>query len=245
MSPGYYDTEATRYDETRGGDARAAAAAAAVLGLLPESARRVLDVAGGTGIVGARLGAPGRTVVSVDRSVGMSAIAAGRLPGHVVVGDATRLPVADRSVDAVTLVWLLHLLDERRCAAVVAEAARVLRPLGTLLTTVDKAAAHVTTPDDVGRLLGPAWRLAARVPTDHPTRITELAGRYGFAVTGRVTFTGVGQGRSPKQWSQRLADPDAIHVDVGADVLRRLAELPDQDRKRADPEYDLVALTRL
>jgi ubiquinone/menaquinone biosynthesis C-methylase UbiE len=128
---GYYDTEASRYDETRGGEARAAAAAAAVLGLLPESALRVVDVAGGTGIVGMRLGAPGRTVLSVDRSAGMSALAAARLPGHVVLGDATRLPVADGSVDAVTMVWLLHLLDERRSAAAVAEAARVIGPGGT------------------------------------------------------------------------------------------------------------------
>lgn len=243
IRPGYYDAEAPRYDDSRGGAARANAAAAAVLGLLPDAARLVLDVAGGTGIIGVRLGAPGRTVVSIDRSAGMSAVAATRLPGHVVRGDATRLPVADRSVDAVTMVWLLHLLDEQRSAAVIAEAARVVSPLGTLLTTVDKAAAHVTTPDDVGRLLGPAWRSAARTPTDHPARIADLAGRCGFAVTGRVTFTGVGQGRSPGQWARRLADP-AIGVDVGADVLRRLGELPDQDRKRADPEFDVVAFTR-
>ncbi|HEX5119276.1 MAG TPA: methyltransferase domain-containing protein [Pseudonocardiaceae bacterium] len=243
--PGYYDAEATRYDETRGGTARADAAAGAVLALLPESARVVLDVAGGTGIVGARLGAPGRVVVSVDRSSGMSAIAATRLPGHVVLGDATRLPFADGSVDAVTLVWLLHLLDGPRSAAVVAEAARVLGPAGTLLATVDKAAAHLATPDDVGEVLGPAWRAAAAPPSDDPARIAELAGRYGLAVTGRVTFTGVGQGRTPKQWVRRLADPAAVGADVGTAALARLTGLPDQDRPRADPEFDLVALTRL
>jgi SAM-dependent methyltransferase len=241
--PGYYDTEAPRYDRTRGGDARAAAAAAAVLRLLPESARRVVDVAGGTGIVGARLGAPGRTVVSVDRSAGMSAIAATRLPGHVLLGDATGLPLADGCADAVTLLWLLHLLDERRSAAAVAEAARVLRPAGTLLTTVDKDAAHVTTPDDVGELLGPAWRSAAARPSDDPARIAGLAGRHGFVVTGRVTFTGVGQGRSPRQWARRLVAGDA-GVRVGAAVVERIAGLPDQDRARTDPEFAVVALTR-
>jgi SAM-dependent methyltransferase len=245
IRPGYYDTEARRYDRTRGGEARADAAAAGVLGLLPESARLVVDVAGGTGIVGARLGAPGRTVVSVDRSAGMSAIAATRLPGCVLLGDATRLPLAAGSVDAVTLVWLLHLLDERRSAAVVAEAARVIGPGGTLLATVDKAAAHVTTPDDVGELLGPAWRADAGRPSDDPARIADLAGRHGFVVTGRVTFTGVGQGRNPRQWARRLADPNEVGVDVGAAVLERLATLPDQERTRADPEYDLVAVTRL
>src|SRR5205807_978626 len=47
----YYDSESPRYDRTRGGEARAAAAAAAILELLPSAARTVLDVAGGTGIV--------------------------------------------------------------------------------------------------------------------------------------------------------------------------------------------------
>lgn len=171
----YYDDEAVRYDATRGGAARAAAAAAAVESLLPDGARLVLDVAGGTGIVGSRLH---RTVVSVDRSAGMSAFAATRLPGRVVLGDGTALPFADGSVDAVTAIWLLHLLDERNSARVVAEVARVLRPGGTFVTTVNKSAAH--HPD----------ALAPRRPTDDVARLTGM----GLAPVGRTTFTGIGQG---------------------------------------------------
>lgn len=51
MPESYYDSEAHRYDSSRGGPARADAAAAAITRLLPPSARTVLDVAGGTGIV--------------------------------------------------------------------------------------------------------------------------------------------------------------------------------------------------
>ncbi|MDV9176533.1 SAM-dependent methyltransferase, partial [Streptomyces sp. W16] len=43
-----YDKEADAYDATRGGEPRAAAAAEAVLGLVPQDARALLDVACGT-----------------------------------------------------------------------------------------------------------------------------------------------------------------------------------------------------
>lgn len=52
-----YDKEADAYDATRGGEPRAAAAAEAVLGLVPQTARTLLDVACGTGIVTRRLAA--------------------------------------------------------------------------------------------------------------------------------------------------------------------------------------------
>nr|WP_324605751.1 methyltransferase domain-containing protein [Streptomyces sp. NRRL B-24484] len=80
-----YDGEAATYDATRGGEERAGAAALLV------------DVACGTGIVTARLRRPGRTVLGVDRSGGMAAVAAGRLPGHVLLGDAGRSRPAGRT----------------------------------------------------------------------------------------------------------------------------------------------------
>ena len=220
----HYDTEAVRYDATRGGEPRAQAAADAVESLLPAAAHVVLDVAGGTGIVGSKVN---RRVFSVDRSTGMSAYAARRMPGRVVVGDAGRLPFADHSVDAGTLVWLLHLLDEPTSARVVGEAVRVLRKGGTLVTTVDKNTAHRETPDDLGELLTP---LREEWPTDGLARLTSL----GLAVVGRTTFTGFGQGRSPHQWLKRGL-PHDVSVEVAA--------LPDQYRPRAEPEYQLVAFS--
>ena len=61
-----YDREAARYDATRGGDARADAAAGAIETLLPAPARgvaRIADVGCGTGIVTVRLLRPGRLVL--------------------------------------------------------------------------------------------------------------------------------------------------------------------------------------
>ncbi len=70
VAAGYYDREATRYDESRGGVERARRAAEAVAALVPAPGR-TLDVAGGTGIVSAELAAQGRDVLVVDLSVGM------------------------------------------------------------------------------------------------------------------------------------------------------------------------------
>src|SRR4051812_10433237 len=116
-----YDDEAAGYDASRGGEARAAAAAEGVERLLPEGTRTVVDVACGTGIVTRRLQRPGRAVLGVDRSRGMVALAADRMPCGVVRGDGTRLPVGPGRADAVVLVWLLHLLD--KAAPLIAEAA--------------------------------------------------------------------------------------------------------------------------
>lgn len=71
-----YDAEAPRYDDTRGGEARASPAADAVERLLPVETRTVLDVACGTGIVTARLVRPGRAIFGADQWHGMLAFAA-------------------------------------------------------------------------------------------------------------------------------------------------------------------------
>jgi ubiquinone/menaquinone biosynthesis C-methylase UbiE len=101
-----YDREAGAYDATRGGEPRAAAAADAVLGLVAEGARELLDVACGTGIVTRRLaaGRPGLSVTGVDAAPGMTRMAVTRLPGRVALADSRRLPIPVASFDAVVSV---------------------------------------------------------------------------------------------------------------------------------------------
>ncbi|MFC4008092.1 class I SAM-dependent methyltransferase [Nonomuraea purpurea] len=132
-----YDLEAAHYDETRGGLPRAESAAGAVCELVPAGGT-LLDIACGTGLVSRELAGRGLRVLGVDASQGMARIAAGRV--DVVLGDGRALPVRDGAFDAVAVIWLLHLLDDAR--PVIAEAARVLRPGGVFVTTVDKRAAH-------------------------------------------------------------------------------------------------------
>jgi ubiquinone/menaquinone biosynthesis C-methylase UbiE len=175
-----YDREAATYDDTRGGEARATAAAEAIERLLPESARALADLACGTGIVTQRLGRPGRSVLGLDRSAGMLEKAGTRLPGAVLRADASALPFAPGSLDAVVIIWLLHLLPD--AAPVLAEAARVLRPGGVLITTVDKDAGGSIRPK------GPA--------ADRIDRVAELVAGHGLGPVGETRFTGLGQGRA-------------------------------------------------
>lgn len=242
-----YDREADRYDVTRGGDARAASAAAAVRALLPPDTARLADLACGTGIVTARLRRPGRQVIGIDLSSGMARIAETRLPGRITIGDVTRLPLADASVDAVVMIWLLHLMNEPASAAALTEAARVLRPGGTLLTTVDKNDAVFAAGGDVTALIEPVRAARAAPGTDATGRVTDLAGRLGLTVTGQGAFPGTGQGRSPRQWRERLSGSAFTWAEAAGDDLTALGErlraLPDQDRPRPDPVYRLIRLT--
>ena len=175
----YYDAEAPVYDESRGGTARARAAADGVLELV-NAEGTCLDLAGGTGSVSAELAHRGLSVLVADLSFGMLSIAASRLPGRALVASADRLPVRDESVDLVTTIWLLHLLPVDVADHVVAEASRVLRSGGHLVTTVDKDLAH-------GR--------SRRTNADHRERVEHVAGKHGLSFVGATSFTG------PSKWS--------------------------------------------
>ncbi|WP_043734798.1 class I SAM-dependent methyltransferase [Streptomyces zinciresistens] len=242
-----YDEEAERYDASRGGEPRAAAAADAVLGLLPDGTRTLLDVACGTGIVTRRLatGRPGLSVTGVDLSPAMARHAAARLPGAVVRADSRRLPFRGGRFDAVSSVWLLHLAaTPEDVAAVVAECARVLRPGGVYVTTVDKAAAH-NVGSDIDAVMAARPRVAA---LDAADAVESCARAHGLVPAGRTGFTGRGQGRSPRRtladlrrgWFVTLPPGDALADGFAA----RLAALPDQDRSRPEPVFSVRAFRR-
>jgi SAM-dependent methyltransferase len=245
----YYDREAACYDATRGGDARASAAADAIEGLLPPAAARIADAGCGTGIVTARLRRPGRYVVGVDQSAGMAAIAATRLPGRVALGDVTRLPLASGSADVVTMVWLLHLLSPDDSAAALAEAGRVLAPGGMLVTTVAKDDAPYVDTDDAAAIVRPFRSWFGHDQSDGLARVLEIGSRCGLSLAAQATFTGLGQGRSPRDWrEQLLAGKRTWAAPIGQreiDALcAALAALPDQERRRPDPVYQLAALRK-
>ncbi|MFJ8045786.1 class I SAM-dependent methyltransferase [Kitasatospora sp. NPDC096147] len=241
-----YDDEARGYDRTRGGEPRALAAAAGLERLLPQGPATVLDLACGTGIVTERLVRPGRRVLGADLSPGMLRVAAGRLPGAVVRADAGRLPLAADSVDAVVMVWLLHLLPEPD--AVLAEAARVVRPGGVVVCTVDKNAAAFAVESDIGRVSAELRGRHRRPASDAAGRVLGWAAAHGMEVVGESVFPGTGQGRSPREWCEAIAAGrvpwcvDASPAEV-AEVTRRLAALPAQDTARPDPLYRMLALS--
>ncbi len=254
-----YDSEADHYDASRGGEGRAVAAAKAVTHLLPNGTRTLVDLACGTGIVTRHLADEGRlpakepghdqgrVVIGVDRSPGMLARASRRLPGSVVLGDATQLPLATASVDAVVIIWLLHLVPD--AGPVLVEAARILRPSGVLITTVDKDESAFAVPSDVAAVTQQVRAASAPAASDRRDQIIALAGEHGLRPAGETSFPGTGQGRSPRQWQEQILSnrtawfrnvngPDA---DQAAALCRDLSRLPDQERPRPDPVYRLIA----
>lgn len=97
---------------------------------------RVLDVATGTGLLlralRRRPEAAGLDLLGVDLSPRMLDVARAELPGVALVeGDASRLPMADGSVDLLTCVTAVHLLQQP--ATAFADWARVLAPTGRVV----------------------------------------------------------------------------------------------------------------
>jgi len=91
---------------------------------------RALDVACGTGLSTRALAELGMDPVGVDAVPAMVVWARRSTGLPYAVGSAEALPVADRSVDLVTVSSGVHWFPPARFAA---EAARVLRPAGALL----------------------------------------------------------------------------------------------------------------
>jgi demethylmenaquinone methyltransferase / 2-methoxy-6-polyprenyl-1,4-benzoquinol methylase len=153
---------------------RRAAARAAGLG----AGERAADVACGTGALTRELRrlAPGAPVVGVDFSWEMVRRAATE-GGRFVVGDALRLPLADASMDVVTIAFGLRNLAEPGQGLV--ELRRVLRPGGRLVVC------EFSTP--VGPVLGGVYRryltrlmpAAARRLTSDPEAYEYLARSIG------------------------------------------------------------------
>ncbi len=93
------------------------------------------DLGCGTGPVAEALAPFVRKVFAVDGSEAMLDAARARLEGFANVelchGELESLPLEDRTLDAATLILVLHHLPDP--AAVLAEVARVLKPGGKLL----------------------------------------------------------------------------------------------------------------
>ena len=101
---------------------------ARVLGLGPT--RTVLDLAAGTGKLTRALAPTGARLVAVEPVAAMRAKLAESLPqARVLAGTAERIPLADGSVDAVTVAQAFHWFDGD---AALAQIHRVLRPSGRL-----------------------------------------------------------------------------------------------------------------
>jgi ubiquinone/menaquinone biosynthesis C-methylase UbiE len=110
------------------------AAVDVVNGMELEETTRVLDVGAGTGALtdALRTAAPAASIVSIDPASAMLRVARERWRVTAINADASALPCARSSVDAVLLAYVLfHLLDP---SAGLREAARVVRRGGRVGT---------------------------------------------------------------------------------------------------------------
>jgi hypothetical protein len=117
-----------------------------------------------------------------------------------------------------------------------------------LVTTVDKDEAAFSIDSDVAAMTAPLRRKYAPLATDHVDRVVGLAARHGLRLVCEASFAGIGQGRSPRHWRERIiagsfpwsreADPEEI-----ADLCQDLSSLPGQEVARPDPRYRLIALS--
>lgn len=132
-----FDGIARRYDLTNdvislGQDRRWRAATIRAVDARPGD--RVLDLAAGTGTSSEPFAAAGVDVVPCDFSVGMLREGKRRRPDlPFTAGDATRLPFADASFDAVTISFGLRNVVDTDAA--LREMLRVTRPGGRLVVT--------------------------------------------------------------------------------------------------------------
>lgn len=95
-----------------------------------EPARRVLDLAAGTGLLTEKLVQGGHEVLAVEPAEGMLAKLTERLPSVAAsVGTAESIPLPDDDVDVVTAGQAAHWFDP---AAAAPELIRVLRPRGAV-----------------------------------------------------------------------------------------------------------------
>jgi SAM-dependent methyltransferase len=120
-----------------------------LLELLPPPGRRTLDLGCGEGRVGAELERRGYSVLGVDSSPRMVALA--RELHEAVVADATALPFEDGAFDLVVAYMSLMNFDDLEGA--VREAARVLEAGGRLCASVLHPVFAASTRDSEGRLV--------------------------------------------------------------------------------------------
>lgn len=225
------------YDETRGGGGRVERFAERLVNVLPDEGL-VLDIGAGTGSLSAAVARRRGHVVGIDIAARMLALAATRLPGRVVRGDAARLPFRDATFAAAYAVWVLQHVEDP--TSVMAEARRVLTSDGRFIVmTTNRSSRH----DDISELVDPVMeRLRpGRIMRDDPANLTRLAAEAGLRVEQLDWVADEFMGNSPAEQADLMElkstsvlwelSPEEWEKAI-VPLLARLRSLPDPQRAR-------------
>jgi SAM-dependent methyltransferase len=222
-----FDRAAEVYDRIRPDYPREAIEwLADVLRLAPGSV--VLDLAAGTGKLTGPLVSTGARVIAVEPSEEMLALLGRVVPAaDALTGTAEGIPLADASVDAVTVAQAFHWFAND---AALGEIHRVLRPNGALALVWNRrdltAPAHAlleelmaTKVGDTPRHRDPDWnRVIDESPLFEPLAAVELPNVQRLPVGGLV--------ERAASTSFIAALPEAERQELLAEVARREAALP-------------------
>jgi SAM-dependent methyltransferase len=227
-----FDRVADIYDATRGGERRGASFADSLAPWI--AGPTVVELGVGTGAIAHGLRRHGIDVVGFDLSEPMMRHAAHRIGQRVAVADVDELPLADDCVDTAFFVWVLQLVPDP--IATLAEAARVVRPGGRVVTILS------TAEYDAGDEIAPVMDRLTVLRPDRLTRTQVVHAEIpGLALdhdgdTGWDEFPStVSQqidGVENRIYSSLFDIDDTTWARVVAPVLEQLRALPEPDRPR-------------
>ncbi|MGH9270855.1 MAG: class I SAM-dependent methyltransferase [Ilumatobacteraceae bacterium] len=228
-----FDRIADRYDETRGGMARARNIAAGLAPVLAPGP--TLEVGVGTGLIAAALDEQSRTVVGVDLSMPMLRRCAERVGPRVAHGDAHQLPVPSESCANVLFVWVLHLVGDP--VRTLSEARRVVRTGGRVVSVQRPAP---TEPDDIAAVFD-EMNHALQGDRGKPDTLLAHAEAAGLRLLARNLTPPRTYGETPAEaianierrtYSSLWDVDDPTWAAVVEPALDRLRALPELDRRR-------------
>jgi SAM-dependent methyltransferase len=136
--------------------------------------RTVVDVGAGTGKFTSLLAATGASIIAVEPIESMRAALVEELPAvNALDGTAQSLPLADASVDAITVAQAFHWFDMPRALAEFARVLRVDGRLGVIWNDIDTSVDWVA---DFNAIMSPA-RSVTPLPAD--ARLRDPAPLFG------------------------------------------------------------------
>jgi SAM-dependent methyltransferase len=241
-----YSRLADRYEQLRGGNARAVSLTEAMRPWITDGV--VCDVGAGTGVVTEHLRRPGLELFACDLSFEMLSKASTRFPNRIHVADAIALALRDESVDTLTYVWVLHLVGDP--AATLAEARRVLRPGGRVISI---SGVSLPTDDDMSPIFERLNDQLRPERRDQATAIASTGVDLGLAAV-HEGFASTTAAMSPDELAESIAQRHFSHlwdlpeaewttcVEPAIDELRSLPN-PNTPRHRTF-QHPLVVLSK-